>query len=129
MMRFFITSKKITGKEKALSLRVILIPLIKKSILARPKENVKNSGFMPIEREWIDRLLNLGYVDIFRTFNQEPEQYTYWDQFTKARDRNVGWRIDYFMVSEDIVKHVTAAEIHADVYGSDHCPISITIDL
>jgi exodeoxyribonuclease-3 len=97
--------------------------------IARPKENVKNSGFMPIEREWIDKLLNLGYVDIFRTFNQEPEQYTYWDQFTKARDRNVGWRIDYFMVSEDIVKHVTAAEIHADVYGSDHCPISITIDL
>ncbi len=97
--------------------------------IARPKENVKNSGFMPIEREWIDKLLNLGYVDIFRTFNKEPEQYTYWDQFTKARDRNVGWRIDYFMVSEDIVKHVKAAEIHADVYGSDHCPISITIDL
>ncbi|MBS1515720.1 MAG: exodeoxyribonuclease III [Bacteroidetes bacterium] len=97
--------------------------------LARPKENVKTSGFMPIEREWIDRLINLGYVDVFRTFNQEPEQYTYWDQFTKARDRNVGWRIDYFMVSNDIVKHVKEAQIHADVYGSDHCPISITIDL
>lgn len=97
--------------------------------LARPKENVKTSGFMPIEREWIDRLINLGYVDVFRTFNQEPEQYTYWDQFTKARDRNVGWRIDYFMVSDDIVKHVKEAQIHTDVYGSDHCPISITIDL
>ncbi|MBX7045140.1 MAG: exodeoxyribonuclease III [Ignavibacteria bacterium] len=97
--------------------------------LARPKENVKTSGFMPIEREWIDRLINLGFVDVFRTFNQEPEQYTYWDQFTKARDRNVGWRIDYFMVSDDIVKHVKEAQIHADVYGSDHCPISITIDL
>jgi exodeoxyribonuclease-3 len=97
--------------------------------LARPKENVKTSGFMPIEREWIDRLINLGYVDIFRTFNQEPGQYTYWDQFTKARDRNVGWRIDYFMVSDDIVKHVKEAQIHSDVFGSDHCPISITIDL
>lgn len=97
--------------------------------LARPKENVKTSGFMPIEREWIDKLINLGYVDVFRTFNQEPEQYTYWDQFTKARDRNVGWRIDYFMVSDDIVKYVKEARIHADVYGSDHCPISITIDL
>jgi len=97
--------------------------------LARPKENVKTSGFMPIEREWIDKVINLGYTDIFRTFNQSADQYTYWDQFTKARDRNVGWRIDYFMVSNDIVKYVKDARIHADVYGSDHCPISITLDL
>jgi len=97
--------------------------------LARPKENVKTSGFMPIEREWIDKIISLGYVDIFRSFNDKPEQYTYWDQVTRARDRNVGWRIDYFMVSEDMVKYIKKAEIHADVMGSDHCPISITLDI
>ena len=97
--------------------------------LARPKENVKNSGFLPEEREWIDRIINLGYKDVFRTFNNEPGQYTYWDQITRARERNAGWRIDYFMVSDDISSKVTNAKIHPDVTGSDHCPVSINIDV
>lgn len=97
--------------------------------LARPKENVKTSGFLPEEREWIDRIINLGYTDVFRTFNDKPAQYTYWDQITRSRERNVGWRIDYFMVSGDFVPKVKDAKIHPEVTGSDHCPVSITIDI
>lgn len=97
--------------------------------LARPKENEKNTGFLPEERQWIDKIINLGYVDIFRKFNKEPEQYTYWDMFTRARERNVGWRIDYFMVSNDIEKFITKAQIHSDIFGSDHCPISIELKI
>jgi exodeoxyribonuclease-3 len=97
--------------------------------LARPKENEKNTGFLPEERQWIDKIINLEYVDIFRKFNKEPEQYTYWDMFTRARERNVGWRIDYFMVSNDIEKFITKAQIHSDIFGSDHCPISIELKI
>lgn len=95
--------------------------------LARPKENTKTSGFLSEERQWIDRIINLGYVDIFRKFNDKPEQYTYWDQISRARDRNIGWRIDYFMVSEDLSEKIKKAEIHSKVMGSDHCPISIEL--
>ena len=97
--------------------------------LARPKENTKNSGFLPEERDWIDRIINLGYVDIFRKFNNKPEQYTYWDQITRSRERNVGWRIDYFMVSEDLAGKVKEAKIYPEVTGSDHCPISIKLEI
>lgn len=65
--------------------------------LARPKENVKTSGFLPEERSWMDKIVEMGYIDTFREFNQQPEWYTYWDQITRARERNVGWRIDYFL--------------------------------
>jgi exodeoxyribonuclease-3 len=95
--------------------------------LARPKENVKNTGFLPEERAWMDEFVNHGYVDTFRHFNKEPDQYTYWDQKTGARARNVGWRIDYFFVSEDLLSSVTGAFIMPDVMGSDHCPIGITL--
>ncbi|MBL7128212.1 MAG: exodeoxyribonuclease III [Ignavibacteria bacterium] len=96
--------------------------------LARPKENENNTGFLKEEREWIDNIINLGYVDIFRKFNENPGMYTYWDMVTRARTRNVGWRIDYFMVSEDLVPKVKAADIHTKVMGSDHCPISIDLE-
>lgn len=95
--------------------------------LARPKENSKTTGFLPIEREWIDKIIGMGYVDIFREFNQEPGQYTYWDQITRARDRNVGWRIDYYMISEELRKYVKSAPIHMNVMGSDHCPIELNL--
>jgi len=97
--------------------------------LARPKENETNTGFLPEEREWIDKIINLGYVDIFRKFNPEPGWYSYWDMFTRARERNVGWRIDYFMVSEDFADKVTSVKIHTEVMGSDHCPVSIELKL
>jgi exodeoxyribonuclease-3 len=97
--------------------------------LSRPKENSNNTGFLPEERAWIDQIINLGYVDIFRKFNNKPEQYTYWDMFTRARDRNVGWRIDYFMVSDDFAEKIVSAKIHPDVMGSDHCPVSVKIKI
>jgi exodeoxyribonuclease-3 len=95
--------------------------------LARPKENSKVSGFLPIERAWIDKFIAHGYVDTFRIFNQEPNQYTWWDLKSGARARNVGWRIDYFFVSETLLPSVTNAFIMPDVMGSDHCPIGITL--
>jgi exodeoxyribonuclease III len=97
--------------------------------LSRPKENETNSGFLPEERAWIDQIINLGYVDVFRKFHKEPNLYSYWDMFTRARERNVGWRIDYFMVSDDFADKISAANIHTDIMGSDHCPVSIKIKL
>ncbi len=97
--------------------------------LARPKENSKVSGFLPEEREWIDKFLGYGYVDTFRMFNQEPDNYTWWDQITRARERNVGWRIDYFYVNEEFKDNVKEAFILSDVMGSDHCPIGIKISV
>ncbi|MFH1178354.1 MAG: exodeoxyribonuclease III [bacterium] len=96
--------------------------------IARPKENEGNTGFLPQERAWIDEVVNADYVDSFRHFHPRTSgAYTYWDLFTHARDRNVGWRLDYFFIAREFMKHIKKAEIHTDVYGSDHCPISITI--
>lgn len=97
--------------------------------LARPKENSKISGFLPIEREWIDKFISHGYVDTFRQFNQEPDQYSWWDLKSGARARNVGWRIDYFFISEDLLTSLTRAFIMPDVMGSDHCPVGITLKI
>ena len=95
--------------------------------LARPKDNENSPGFMPVEREWIDKVINLGYVDIFREFSKEAGQYTYWDYFRRSRERNIGWRIDYFFVSKEIKDMVKNTRIHKDVMGSDHCPIELEI--
>lgn len=96
--------------------------------LARPKQNEENTGFLPEERAWIDEVLAAGYVDTFRHLHPHTKDaYTYWDMKTAARDRNVGWRIDYFFVPTELIKTVKKAEIHPAIYGSDHCPISITL--
>jgi exodeoxyribonuclease III len=95
--------------------------------IARPKENEKVSGFLPEERAWIDKFLSNGYLDTFRMFNKEPDNYTWWDMITRARERNVGWRIDYFYVNEEFKKKVKDAFILAEVIGSDHCPIGIEL--
>ncbi|HNV47157.1 MAG TPA: exodeoxyribonuclease III [Spirochaetota bacterium] len=95
--------------------------------LARPKENEKNSGFMPIERAWIDRAVERGWVDTFRMFNDKPEQYTWWDYKTKARERNIGWRIDYFFANKGFADAVMASTIMPDVEGSDHCPVALEL--
>jgi len=96
--------------------------------LARPKENEKNTGFLPIERAWIDQVVKKGYVDVFRSFNPDKKDvYTYWDMKTFARDRNVGWRIDYFFASSEAMKNIKDIKILDTVFGSDHCPISIEI--
>lgn len=95
--------------------------------LARPKQNMDVSGFLPEERAWIDRLLAHGYVDTFRMFCSDGGHYSWWDYKTRARDRNVGWRLDYFFVDADLAPRVHAATIHADVPGSDHCPVSLDL--
>ncbi len=97
--------------------------------LARPKENGKISGFLPEERAWIDKFLDHGYVDTFRHFNNEPNQYTWWDMKTRARERNVGWRLDYFFISEDLLPALAGAFIMPDVMGSDHCPVGIVLKI
>jgi exodeoxyribonuclease III len=95
--------------------------------LARPKENEKISGFLPVERAWMDKLTTHGYVDAFRHFNKEPGQYTWWDLKSRARERNVGWRIDYFFVTKNLLELVSKAFIIPEVAGSDHCPIGIVM--
>lgn len=97
--------------------------------LARPKENSKTSGFLEIERKWIDKLEENGWVDTFRLFNKEGGNYSWWDQITKARERNVGWRIDYFFVDKSLKKDLKSAFIMPEIEGSDHCPVGIEIDL
>lgn len=97
--------------------------------LARPKENEKTSGFLPIEREWMDKFFSHGYLDTFRMFSSEPEQYSWWDMQSRARERNVGWRIDYFFVSDIFKKNVKNAFILPEVMGSDHCPVGIEIEV
>ena len=96
--------------------------------LARPGPNAKFSGFLPEERAWIDQWLAAGYLDTFRMFSDEPGNYTYWDQKFDSRSRNVGWRIDYFVVSQALAPRVERAWILSDVYGSDHCPIGIELN-
>ncbi len=97
--------------------------------LARPKENEKNSGFLPQERSWIDQLVANGFLDTFRLLHSEPNNYTWWDMKTRARDRNIGWRIDYFFVSESARSSVSESFILPEVMGSDHCPIGITLKM
>jgi exodeoxyribonuclease-3 len=98
--------------------------------IARPKENEGQIGFLPEERAWIDEYIAHGYIDIFRYFNSEKQNaYTWWDMKTRARDRNVGWRIDYFFASRSLLKKITGTKILSDVLGSDHCPIVLDISL
>ena len=95
--------------------------------LANPKTNMKKSGFLQIERDWFTKLLNSGFVDIFRKLNPEKIMYTWWDQRFKARDRNIGWRIDYFVIDEKTVDLVEDTDIWNEFYGSDHCPVVLTL--
>lgn len=97
--------------------------------LARPGPNSTVSGFLPIEREWIDKFISHGFVDTFREYNKEPQQYTWWDLKSGARARNVGWRIDYFFISDNLLPSLTKAFIQLEVMGSDHCPIGITLKI
>lgn len=95
--------------------------------LARPKENRGLKGFTDEEREGIDNMVAAGFVDTFRVFTQGNGHYTWWSHWAKARERNVGWRIDYVFASKKLIPKVKKAEIHADIMGSDHCPVSITL--
>jgi exodeoxyribonuclease-3 len=96
--------------------------------LARPKENEENTGFLPEERAWLDEVVNVGFIDSFRHFYpNKKDMYTFWDMKSRARDRNVGWRLDYFFVSSDLLPKLKSASMLSDMLGSDHCPIAIEL--
>ena len=97
--------------------------------LTHPKNNEKISGFLPIERKWIDRVIEHGYLDSLREFHPEPELYSWWDMKTGARKRNVGWRIDYLFVQKELLKNLKDGFIMPEVMGSDHCPVGIEINI
>ncbi|HBG60242.1 MAG: exodeoxyribonuclease III [Omnitrophica WOR_2 bacterium GWF2_38_59] len=95
--------------------------------LARPKSNENNTGFLPEERAWITKFIDNGFIDTFRQFNNEPGHYTWWDYKTKARERDVGWRIDYFFITENLLSKLKKAFIMKYILGSDHCPTGIEL--
>ncbi len=97
--------------------------------LARPKQNVGTHGFTPEERAGFDAFVKAGFVDTFREFEKDGDHYTWWSVMTGARARNIGWRIDYFLVSKALRPHLKSAWILPDILGSDHCPIGLELDL
>jgi exodeoxyribonuclease-3 len=98
--------------------------------LTHPKTNHNTTGFLPEEREWIDEMVAIGYIDTFRALNPSKiEVYTWWHMMTRARERNVGWRIDYVFASEELMPRVTHATIHSSILGSDHCPVSVDVSI
>jgi exodeoxyribonuclease III len=122
---FLDMAKRDMGKGKALIVCGDVNTAHREIDLARPKENEKISGFLPEERAWIDRFIDSGFIDTFRMYNDEDSQYTWWDMKTGARDRNVGWRIDYFFIDAVHAHRIKKAFILSDIMGSDHCPIGI----
>lgn len=95
--------------------------------LARPQENENISGFLKIERDWLNKIVDHGYIDCFRHFNKEPDNYTWWSMRTRARERNVGWRIDYFFTNKNFVSELKNCYHLNDILGSDHCPIVLEL--
>ncbi len=93
-----------------------------------PKNCEGKSGYLPEERAWLDELENAGFVDTFRMFDEGENNFTWWSYRTRARERNAGWRLDYFYVNEEIKDNVKVAEILSDIYGSDHCPVTLELD-
>ena len=96
--------------------------------LANPKSNEGNAGYLPEERAWMDKFTANGYADVFRRFCPEPQQYTWWSYRFHAREKNIGWRIDYTCVNESFFQNVQSAAIHSQTQGSDHCPIEIVVN-
>ena len=97
--------------------------------LKNPKANEKNTGFLPEERVWIDHYLNKGFYDIFRVLNPDKVVYTWWTYRFNARKNNVGWRLDYFLATKNILDKTKEVITHSDVMGSDHCPVTLVLDL
>ena len=97
--------------------------------LARPKANEKNTGFLPQERAWIDKVVGSGYMDTFRLFNKKGGHYSWWDYKTRARERNVGWRLDYFFAAEELKNNLIDSYILKYVMGSDHCPVVLELKI
>ena len=96
--------------------------------LKNPKQNLNTSGFLRIERDYIDALLQENLLDIYRKKYPEKEEYTWWTYRAKARERNIGWRLDYFLISAKLERRVIDIIIHTDIYGSDHCPVTLILE-
>jgi len=96
--------------------------------LKNPKTNRKNAGFTDEEREKMTNLLANGFIDTFRTLHPDDPTYSWWSYRFRAREKNAGWRIDYFIVSERLRDSLTSASIHTEIYGSDHCPVELDIE-
>ena len=97
--------------------------------LANPKTNIKTTGFLPIERAWMDKFVSEGWIDIYRHLNPEKTgAYTWWSNRPTVRERNIGWRIDYFFISPSLLKHVKRVDILPNIKGSDHCPVLLELD-
>jgi exodeoxyribonuclease-3 len=96
--------------------------------LKNPKTNMNNAGFLPAERNWMTEFLDSGFVDGFRQFNPEPDNYTWWSYRPGVREKNIGWRLDYFLYNEGFKAKVQSSKIHPSVKGSDHCPIELMLD-
>ena len=117
------------GKKKPVILCGDLNTAHREIDIARPKPNEKSSGFLPRERKWLDRLERMGYIDTFRNmYPEKRDMYSWWDVISRARERNVGWRIDYFWADKRLESKIKDAMIMTDIYGSDHCPVGIKID-
>lgn len=132
-MRFYAEFLKYINKKKNDGYEIIFCGDVNTAHneidLARPKENEKNTGFLPEERAWIDEVIQNGYTDIFRKLNPDKKDiYTWWDMKTFARSRNVGWRIDYFFISEGLIQKVKKANVLSAITGSDHCPIELILE-
>jgi len=97
--------------------------------ISKPENKKGVSGFLPEERAWVSKFLDNGFTDSFRHFNKQPEQYTWWSYRAGARKKNLGWRIDYIMASKPIEARLKSAAIHSDVYMSDHCPVSLVLEM
>ena len=97
--------------------------------LPNPKVACKNAGFLPEERKYLNRLTELGFVDSFREFNSDPDNYTWWSYGRNCREKNIGMRLDYFFVSERLKENINGAKIRSDIFGSDHCPIELDISI
>lgn len=124
----FLTYIKTLEKKKPVVFCGDLNVAHKEIDLARPKDNRRNAGFTDEEREGANKIVDAGYIDTFRHFYPDAVgEYTWWSNFQKARERNVGWRIDYFFVSPKLKKNLKSAAIHQDVMGSDHCPVEIVL--
>jgi exodeoxyribonuclease-3 len=95
--------------------------------LRNPKSNVRNAGFLPEERAWLDEIYSKDYVDCFRVFNSQPYQYTWWSYRPGVREKNIGWRLDYFVTDHSLSDRLDDSRIYSEIFGSDHCPVSLEL--
>ena len=131
-LRFYAELLKICGRLHEQGRKIIITgdfnTAHREIDLANPKENAKTSGFLPEERVWIDYYLQHGFVDVFREFYPDKVQYSWWTYRFNARLRGIGWRLDYYLMSKELLPAVKDVVIQDDIMGSDHCPVSLILD-